>query len=261
MTKKSETLEIRVSYELKSKLADLSEQRGSSMSELVRGVIDRELAGPSPDTVGEDEMPIRTLSRFAPKTLYLLPVLLLAGLYWGSAQTPAQATPMARIFFAELDRDGDGVITEPELYQFLTEEEGLIVGDDCDVTEESCTPEAIAAEEINRADSNADGHVEYSEFEIFYLAERAVEFLEYDADENGVVSPDEFVAMEVRDLIEFPDPEMDEPLSAECLTMVESDKIEGIAKACIPAHELRMVMAEFDADFDGRVTLREFLQN
>ncbi len=83
MTKKSETLEIRVSYELKSKLADLSEQRGSSMSELVRGVIDRELAGPSTNPVGDKDMPIRSLSRFAPKTLYALPVLLLAGLYWG----------------------------------------------------------------------------------------------------------------------------------------------------------------------------------
>ncbi|WP_170412858.1 EF-hand domain-containing protein [Ruegeria atlantica] len=261
MTKKSETLEIRVSYELKSKLADLSEQRGSSMSELVRGVIDRELAGPSPNTVGEDDMPVRSLSRFAPKTLYVLPVLLLAGLYWGSGQTPAQATPMARIFFAELDRNGDGQITQSEFHQFLLEEDALFVPDDCDAASESCTAEAIAAEEIERADSNADGHVEYSEFEIFYLAERAVEFLEYDADENGVVTPDEFVAMEVRDLIEFPDPEMDEPLSAECLTMVESEKIDGIANACVPPHELRMVMAEFDANFDGKVTLREFLQN
>ncbi|WP_170557504.1 EF-hand domain-containing protein [Ruegeria atlantica] len=260
MTKKSETLEIRVSYELKSKLADLSEQRGSSMSELVRGVIDRELAGPSPENVGDDDMPIPTLSRFAPKSLYLLPVLLLAGLYWGSGQTPAQATPTSRVFFAELDRNGDGHITQTEFHEFLTEEDAQFVPEDCDAASEPCTAEAIAAEEISRADSNADGHVEYSEFEIFFLAERAVEFLEYDADGNGVVSQDEFVAVEARDLVEFPDPEMDEPLSAECLTMVESEKIEGIAKACMPAHELRMVMAELDADFDGRVTLREFLQ-
>lgn len=261
MAKKSETLEIRVSYELKTKLADLSEERGSSMSELVRGVIDRELAGPSPDTVGEDDMPLRSLSHFAPKTLYVLPVLLLAGLYWGAAQTPAQATPNARIFFTELDRDGDGVITQSELHRFLTEEEVLFVPEDCDANSEPCTAEAIAADEISRADSNADGKVEYSEFEIFYLAERAVEFLEYDADENGVVSPDEFVAVEARDIVEFPDPEMDEPLSAECLTMVENEKIDGIAKACMPAYELRMLMAELDADFDGKITLREFLQN
>ncbi len=143
----------------------------------------------------------------------------------------------------------------------MSDEDVLFVPDDCDSSTEPCTVEAIAADEISRADTNADGRVEYSEFEIFYLAERAVEFLDYDVDENGVVSPDEFVALEVRDLIEFPDPEMDEPLSAECVTLVESDQINGIAKACMPAHDLRMVMAEFDADFDGKITLREFLQN
>ncbi|WP_170463883.1 EF-hand domain-containing protein [Ruegeria arenilitoris] len=179
----------------------------------------------------------------------------------GSAQTPAQATPTARIFFAELDRNGDGQITQAEFHHFLSDEDVLFVPDDCDSSTEPCTVEAIAADEISRADTNADGRVEYSEFEIFYLAERAVEFLDYDVDENGVVSPDEFVALEVRDLIEFPDPEMDEPLSAECVTLVESDQINGIAKACMPAHDLRMVMAEFDADFDGKITLREFLQN
>ena len=261
MTKKSETLEIRVSYELKNKLADLSEQHGSSMSELVRGVIDRELAGPSSDNIGEHDMPVRSLSNFAPKTLYVLPVLLLAGVYWGSAQTPAQATPMARMFFTELDRNGDGVITKPEFQQFLTQEDVLFLPDDCDASTEPCTPEAIAADEISRADANADGHVEYSEFETVFLAERAIEFLEYDADENGVVSPDELVAVDVQDIIEFPDPEMDEPLPAECLTMVENGKIKGIAKACVPEHDLRMMMAEFDADFDGQITLREFLQN
>ena len=260
MAKKSETLEIRVSYDLKRKLADLSDKRGSSMSELVRGVIDKELAGPTPDIIGEQDMPRRSIARFAPKTLYALPVLLLAGAYWGSAQAPAEATPMARMFFTELDLNGDGVITQSEFHHFLSEDDVLFVPEDCNSAQEPCTAEAIAADEINRADANADGHVEYAEFETVFLAERAVDFLDYDADENGFVSPDEFVAREVRDMIEFPDPEMDEPLSAECLTLVESEKIDGIADACFSARELRMAMAEFDADFDGQITLREFLQ-
>ncbi|SDW46190.1 EF hand [Ruegeria halocynthiae] len=261
MTKKSETLEIRVSYELKSKLADLSEQRGSTMSAFVRDVIDRELEDPFPDSVGDQIMQRRSFGNLGAKALYVLPVLLLAGLYWGSAQSPAQATPSARVIFSELDHNGDKLISEAELHHFLNQEGIEFAPEDCGLKSQTCTAEAVAANEIQRADADSNGFVEYAEFETFFLAERAAEFLEIDNDENGVVSPDELIAFEVQELVEFPDPEMDEPLSPKCLNMSENGKINGIAKACLTDRELRVFMAEADTNFDGKITLQEFLEN
>lgn len=259
MSKKSETLEIRVSQELKCKLSDLSAERGSSMSEVVRGVIDRELSGQRQETVEDQDMPLRPLRAHSSKALYILPVLVFAGLYWGAGQEPVSATPYARVFFAELDQNGDGLVTESEFYEFLTAEEALIFDDECDPALEPCTPEQIAAEEVRRADVNRDGRVEFTEFESSFIADRAIEFSASDLDQNGRLSEDEYLSTYVQFMAE--DLHGGPPLSGDCLTLLQNEQVDGVAGACLSDSERRMLMAEFDVNFDGQITLEEFLQN
>ncbi|MEX0283594.1 MAG: EF-hand domain-containing protein [Paracoccaceae bacterium] len=260
MSKKSETLEIRMSHEQKTELAALSRARGASMSEVVRDVIDQELQGPPQTLNGDLNMPRSRLFHFGTSAvLYMLPILLLTALYWSSAQSPAGATSSARIFFAELDHDGDGVITETEYHQFLVQEEAMWGPEDCDAEAELCSTQAIAAEEMKRIDADADGFVAYREFEAFLTAETAAEFLAFDLDRNGFMSADEFVAGEIEWWMA--DPEQDELLPQECIAMMNAKRVAGIARACLADQEIRTAMAGFDVNFDGRVSLTEFLRH
>ncbi len=264
MSKKSESIEIRVSHELKSRLAEACHARGSTMSDLIRQGIDRELAGapPQPNT-GESQMRFPSLGMLSRNSIYLLPLLILAALYWGSFQSPVVASSTeVRLYFAELDQDGDGAITQTEYVRFLVEEDGYEPPVGCAAgaePEDPCTAEDLAAETMARVDGDADGSVGYTEFEAFILRERAAYFLELDQNENGFVTTDEFYSVELTWLLEEPDAEA--PLSAACIAKLENEAVHGVTQACVPPQEARLLLAEYDADRDGHVSLREFLDH
>ena len=110
--------------------------------------------------------------------------------------------------------------------------------------------------------ADGSGDVTYAEFEAVNLRDWAEDFLNADADENGVLTVDEMVADWLLWAVEVPD-ELQEDgvtLSAACRARIDAEQVVGIAEACDLAHEGRLRIAEFDANRDGRVTLAEYLR-
>ncbi len=261
MSKKTETIEIRLSPELKSALARVSDGKGRSMSEMVRGLIEGEVDGrgqPQPIT-GEPIMLRSTYTRALRALAFALPILALAFIYMVSAQSPAMANAEIRIFFAEVDENGDGRITLPEVETFLADD--WQAEPDCAEQEEPCTLSAYAAYQLNRADVDQSADVSYSEFEAVNIRDWADDFLHADIDENGLLTLDEVVAVELYWALEYGALDADEMarLSGACLAQVEAEEVRGLASTCGLQFEGRAELAAYDADRSGTVSLLEYL--
>jgi len=271
MSKKTEILEIRVSPELKTDLAARCRQAGQSMSEAVRGLIETDLgqgATQTPThTQGGDPMAL-TLPRF-PRLLraaiVAVPVVLLSAVYLMSAQTPASASAEFRVFFTELDANADGEVTRPEVIAFLEADDwrpDAVCGTDEAEADEPCTLEAAAEAHLLRADADGDGAVSYVELEAMLLTDRAEEFHEMDLDNNGFLTGDEIAggilywyALDAEAAME------DEIVLTEaCSAQLLEEEVDGIAELCGFGLEARILVAEHDANLDGRVTLIEYLE-
>ena len=261
MSKKTETIEVRVSPELKSDLAQCSAKSGRSMSDMVRRLIEAELTGTSTPQTGVSLMFPNLFARLRNAGLYALPVMILASIHVLSAQSPVSAAAEFRVFFAELDADGDGRIVEDEVVNFLRAD-GWTPDPECGA-DEPCTLEAEAAEHFARADADGDGAVVYAELEALFLRDRAEEFLDADLDENGFVTVDELVGVELYWYAENPDEAAadDIILSQACIDQLLAEQVADIARTCGAAEEGRLMLAEFDADRDGQVSLVEYLEN
>jgi len=268
MSKKTETIEIRLSPELKSDLSALSQGNGKSMSDVVRGLIESEVRGPysRPPHAGDRLMTRPNPARLARAALIALPVAALSLFYLVGSQAPVSASPEFRVFFAELDRDGDRMVTVPEYAAFLTEEEDFVAPEGCaaGTAQDPCTAAEQAAEDIARIDSDGDGMIAYDELEAVLLRDRAEDFLEADFNDNGFVTADEYAALSVLWILDEPEIAAAEgvTLGAECQALLDSEKVAGAADLCAEdPRELRLEMAEYDADRDGRVSLKEFLEH
>ncbi|MEO0915334.1 MAG: hypothetical protein AAFY59_20495, partial [Pseudomonadota bacterium] len=193
MSKKTETIEIRVSPELKSELSALSAAHERSMSEVVRGLIQSHVASGGQSQPDGDTLMFRNaMNRAAKAALISLPLLALVMLYSFSASPPVAASSEFRLFFAELDVNADNRVTAEEYTRFLIEEEAFEPEADCAAEGEPCSAAELAAADIARIDSDADNSIAYVELEAFLLAERAAEFLEVDLNGNGFVTADEY---------------------------------------------------------------------
>lgn len=260
MSKKTETIELRVSPELKSELRALSDERGRSVSDLVRELIGRELDGaadPQPVS-GGSPMTHRPLRRAGRLALAALPILGLAMLYSLPGQRPAVASPEIRVTFAELDRNGDGAITEPEFAAAMAAAPLPPVPAACAGTwlehEALRTPADIVRDEMAYLDANADGTITYDELEARLIAERADEFLQLDADGDGFVTLDEARVAMSDELAR------DDGLGVACSAALEAQEAAALGGEALPAEEAaRLEIAAVDADRDGRVTLEEYL--
>ena len=123
-SKKTDTIEVRVSPELKSALGRFSETRGQSMSETVRDLVGRELAPPA-DPIGQTG--VSTMARLARSPiarfgLLSASVLGLAAAYTLTPQNAAVASVAteARVTIAAHDRNGDDNLAR-EFYSLAVE--------------------------------------------------------------------------------------------------------------------------------------------
>lgn len=267
MSKKTEILEIRVSPELKSDLAARCRHAGQSMSEAVRGLIETDLgqgASPHP-TQGAHPMTQFHIPRLARAAMIALPVILLSAVYLISAQAPASASAEFRVFFTELDADADGQVTRPEVMAFLEEDDWRpdpTCGTATMAEDEPCTIGAAADEHLARADADGNGAVSYAELEAMLMTDRAEDFHEIDLDNNGFLTGDEIAGGILYWYAEDPEAATDDDivLSEACRTQLLAEEVAGIAETCGFALEARIMVAEVDANLDGRVTLIEYLE-
>lgn len=100
--KKSETLEIRLSYEMKTAFMARCRDNGDAASDAVRRFIERDLGASTPARTG-----LRAWQAM---------LIALAGLAVGAVAAPslAQPAPTSRAVFDRLDRNHDGVLSYDE---------------------------------------------------------------------------------------------------------------------------------------------------
>ncbi len=275
--KKTEQIEIRVSPELKDAVGRLSEARRQSMSETIRDALARELNG-SADTSNQSEGLSMTKFAQSPVARYgaiAASILALAGVYSFTAQGVAVASvgAEARITFAEADLNDDGLITRDEFaarIAFEREEDpeeipvvpeaciGTFIADEIaeEAAELTAPPDDAAAARLALVDTDRDGGMSFEELEAFIYGEKARDFIDYDMDENGYVTLDEVkVLLAQEDLDEERAALAEEGLSAACIDAVIVEN---------PFHDdvdPKVVLAEFDIDRDGRVSLMEYLEH
>lgn len=283
MSKKTESIEFRLSPELKEDLSRRVAADGQTMSGYLRDLVSAEMAGGGPHVKGDPEMKTTLNSPLPRMALMALPVVLLAGGYVVSSGMTAGASPDARIAFVEMDANGDGVISEAEFLGF-----GMEGGMDiaplpaaCDGTELAqeytrSSSQEMLREELARIDVNADQALSYEELAASMQRDMAEMFLELDLDANGVVTVDELVdagSIGNEDLFE-----QDHQLLAEdmgvSLACVEALAVEEPSEPLVFWTEgeeegeeedlsqremARLFVAEFDQNRDGHLTLSEVI--
>jgi hypothetical protein len=113
--KKSESLEVRLSYAAKQAFVARCRQERSSASEVVRRFIDDYLATPVVvPRPTRSEISMTKLTRYAHPAFATLAGLAVAGLLTFAGITPTSAWPDLRATFADLDADDDGQVTLEE---------------------------------------------------------------------------------------------------------------------------------------------------
>ena len=262
MSKKTESIEIRGSPELKSALAEVSTCKGRSMSDTVRDLIEGEVEGrgqPTPTPAGEPVMLKSAATQSLRAALIAVPVLALATLYLFSAQSPATANAEIRVFFTEVDVNADDRITLEEVNAFLHSDTWR-AEPDCASTAAPCTLAEYAEIQMIRADADGSGFVTYGEFEAVNLRDWAEDFLAMDLDENGVVEADEVMAFDLFWQLDGADPA---DLSPACQTHLTAENLPALLQSCTVSPDARAdarsVIAAYDRDRSGGVTLLEYL--
>lgn len=263
MSKKTETLEVRICPDLKARLSDHCKDRNQPMSAVIRGLVEGELSGfASQPNSSKDIMmafhPTRSLRGFALSGAALIGL----GLIWNTVtHAPATAQASARITFAEMDLDEDGVITRDEYARFETQEDAI--EEDFIAAEEIppvCVAEFEAMEEspddedwFAYFDHNKDGKIVFGEVQTKISHMLLEEFTGLDADQDGFLSKAEFQSrMDVVEIIE------EEGLSEACFAAL-AEQLPGASE--LAPDDLKIEFAALDANRDSRISQSEFLAN
>ncbi len=236
--KKSETLEVRVSLSEKSAFAARAAARGESMSAALRRLI------------AEDAVP-HLLSNEVPMWRKFIfagaPAAITASVLIAVSLAGAEAKTDFKGEFRSLDANRDGVIDYGELVSDMTHRIAQAkVPPACKGTqwEErwAATPEMLADGHMEFYDANGDGEVTLKEYVASYERQRASDFVEADTDNSGFVTVGELEAAYRLD---------EAKVSAECRAAIG---MQSAAKA-------PEIIEFLDADGDGRVSLREFVDH
>lgn len=111
--KKSESIEVRVPYELKQEFMQRAAQEGVSASDLIRRFMADYLAPPSKES--------RTMLISALKPAAFLGATAVAAIFTLSWPTAVQATPDLKAVFDRFDADKNGAVTPSEFVQGMSE--------------------------------------------------------------------------------------------------------------------------------------------
>lgn len=173
-------------------------------------------------------------------TVFVLVIVSYAGAGAG-AQTDFEES------FRAVDANRNGIIERSELITDMDRQiaEAKIPAA-CEGTEWeirwTATPEQLADGHMDFYDADGDGRATLKEYIAAYERQRASDFVEADADNNGFVTKEEMIAAYRVDEVK---------VSAECRAAVG---MQGAA-------EVPEIMEFLDADQDGKVSLREFVDH
>lgn len=257
MSKKTETLELRLSPELKEALNEISQARNTPMSQIVRSLVEREISPQVTSQKGKDLMMITpTWTKMLAASVCILG---LASLSLFSNTSSAAALATARVTFAEFDLNADGKVTPDE---FATVEAAWFVGDD--VTDEPALPAACDSffqdddivesdEGFASYDLNDDGKITFEEVSVTTEAMLTVEFLSLDHNGNGLLSADELSSIGVT-----ADELISDGLDAQCAAALVAQEQEWLAD---DMQSNASFYASIDTNRDGHVTISEFIEN
>ncbi len=267
MTKKTESLELRLSPELKDALSNVSKSRGAPMSQIVRSLVEREVNGGSHATTAEKGS-IMTNPTFARVVAASVVILGIASLSLIADTSPASAGATARMTFAEFDRNGDGAVTPDEFNAVMS-------GWDAEVIEEEdpfALPAACAAvfddAEDDKANSDnlfaeydldQDGTVSFDEVRVATEAQLTMQFHDMDENGDGLLSMDETLdqPLTVAELVADHIPND----CAEALVAQEAELLAEYGEDFDDPVEQRIQFAAMDVNMDGHITMTEYLEN
>ncbi|MCB4379060.1 hypothetical protein FZX02_01060 [Synechococcus sp. MU1644] len=236
--KKSETLEVRLSLSEKSAFAARAAARGESMSAALRRLI------------AEDAVP-HLLSNEVPMWRKFIfagaPAALTASVLIAVSLAGAEAKTDFKGNFRSLDTNRDGVVDRAELVADMTYQIAQAdIPRACKGTqwEErwTATPEKLADGHMEFYDANGDGEVTLKEYIASFERQRANDFVDADTDNSGFVTLSELEAAYRLD---------EAKVSAKCRAAIG---MQSAAKA-------PDILEFLDADGDGHVSLREFVDH
>ncbi|MEX3011171.1 hypothetical protein [Hoeflea sp. TYP-13] len=259
MSKKTETIELRISPEFKERVAELSGQRGQSTSRLIRQLLQREISA-SADK--EKNAGLSFTSRRA-TTLAMSGIAIVALAVAWNFTTPGDvsARPDVRVTFAEMDLDGDGIITRNEHEAYL---QGAEVVDDKEFADfkmpAACEAELSEAlqdplQDFSAFDVNRDGGLDYTELLDAFIKIHTKEFEVLDTNKNGFLDRNELKAVVAEEVFEVSEA-CDKALQAE----LGNDDLQDNANPDLES-DVRMVFAVLDENRDRKITLVEYLNN
>lgn len=283
MSKKTETIEVRVSPELKTSLSKVSEDRGQSMSETIRALVTEEIAQASRslDEIGDESMAKAITSKWKHYSLSGAALIALALLWNGMTQPTVMAKAEVRMTFAELDLDDDGKITKSEFEAFVAKSQKEIERMTTDIESKLRLPEVCKTDflqvlhgmpeeqfpsmsEFQSADRNKDNQLSYDELEAAMLEDARNEFKFLDQNKDGLLTLDEFRTDVDRDVQPSSDCEKELDALAESYTRASekgtmAPETEVALETQEQARFARIMFAGMDANRDKKVDEDEYL--
>lgn len=195
--KKSETLEVRVSYPLKTAFAEDCRRRGVTVSDAVRDLMEARLTraeGRPWINRSRIETMMHLITR-RPRALAGSGLAALAALSLGLA-APSAAND-GRAVFDELDTDGDGYVGRQEFVAgVLVDDQAFTVRTMDDMLQPVSQRRLIGAAhaEFERYDRNQDGRLSFAEFSGRYQTRLREAFIWLDANYDHYLSLEELSA-------------------------------------------------------------------
>jgi hypothetical protein len=288
VSKKTETIEVRVSPELKEQVTEVSRQRGQSISTLIRLLLRREVSG-SAEGVGTKEQIVSLAKSNRVMAFGMSAVAMIAlAIGWNVVtQQDVAARADARVAFAEMDMNHDGVISREEHAAF-TDMSGMKPGDLSDMKpgeagetkmdsmsdmkmvepgdmkmsddySDMAFPKACEddfrsspgdpLDDFAAVDTNGDGKVVYEELLDALVRKHTAAFKTHDANANNSLDRTEFMNSVVI------------TVSRECEKAL-GEEFAGTGDNDLGfMYDTQLSFAVFDENRDEKVTLYEYLSN
>ncbi|WP_136657646.1 EF-hand domain-containing protein [Nitratireductor sp. XY-223] len=263
MSKKTESIEIRVSPELKERVSVVSARRGLPTSRLIRQLLEREVSAHAQYETDTGVPLMKSINPNRVATFGVSAAALLALAFgWNMAtQNNVAAQADVRVAFAEMDVDGDGVISSDEFSEYLgIEQEDDVTGrEDKEVSEvrepEDCDEEQDLSmdgplQNFAAFDGDGNGRIDYTELENAFASRHTKTFKDYDTDKSGYLIHTELVKGLAADGV-FARLQCEIALDAQAEEDEEFDA----------EYEVKVAFAILDENRDNKVSLPEYLNN